>query len=106
MTKSTATKVIVLPPVQEESQNQLRFETVTSTIDLNQILSNPVLFLIYLPVLPLLAIAQVLQTMQNYNVQSYPFSLPLPYKYIVRRIEVIRDEEGRIVKIIDTIESI
>ena len=103
MTKDSTTKVITFPPVQEEKAE--RYETIVG-IDINYILRNPFLLLIYLPVLPLLAVAQVLQAMQNYNVQSYPFSLPLPYKYIVRRIEVIRDEEGRIVKIIDTIESI
>ena len=88
------TKVITLPP----AENVERYETVVG-IDINYILRNPILLLIYLPVLPLLTIIQVLQSMQSYS-NSFPL------RYIVRRIEVIRDEEGRIVKIIDSVESI
>ena len=61
-----------------------------------QILSNPFLFVLYLPFLPFLLLPRVFQPQP----QSYQF------RYIVRTIKVKRDEEGRIVEIIDTVESI
>jgi len=59
-----------------------------------QILSNPFLFILYLPFLPFLLLPRVFQPQ------------PYQFRYVVRTIKVKRDEEGRIVEIIDTVESL
>jgi len=61
-----------------------------------QILSNPFLFILYLPFLPFLLLPRLFQ----------PQPQPYQFRYVVRTIKVKRDEEGRIVEIIDTVESL
>jgi hypothetical protein len=82
---------------------------ISSTYDqlwFQQIFSNPLLFLAALPILPLLLLHRYLQQMQVPQMQQALPLLPMPYKYLVRRIEVVRDNEGRIIRIVDTVESI
>jgi len=76
------TKVIYIPEYQ--------------TNQINQILSNPFLFILYLPFLPFLLLPRLFQ----------PQPQPYQFRYVVRTIKVKRDEEGRIVEIIDTVESL
>ena len=80
MRENQETKIIYIP------ENQIN--------QVNQILSNPFLFILYLPFLPFLLLPRVFQPQ------------PYQFRYIVRTIKVKRDEEGRIVEIIDTVESI
>ncbi len=108
------TKVIYLPEYnrdlqtqQAQAQSQLQVQPIQQ---LSMIMQNPLLFILTLPAMPLLMFLTMFQTMfQPMVTQPTTMTMPVPQfipKFTTRRIEVVRDEDGRIIRIVDTVETI